>query len=414
MNENDKNQNPSDELAGMDSLSYQRIDLGSGESTNGDDRSYLLDIVLDEDMSDKTILDIGSFLGYFCIEAAKRGANATGIETDPSNYENAKKIASHLGREIEYINDDFEEAIINRRFDVVLCLNVLHHLLDPVGSIRKIIKISSGKIVIEYCPANFREIFKITKNPLSIFLSLFPVIYLGDKKNKTLLRSYLFSDRALQRIFNLHTELFEPIRITNSPFKGRKILEANRRRIKHLLIVAGPTSMGKSTFCRKIMSGEVDLNEEINSTDWRLVHARKLDSINRNPENILFHYDLMRPWGTSMRSYNRDPSLDLLKVAEKISVVTLVCPQNALLERHGAVVDKGKGANKRHNKLLKNYQRRDFVDRWYRAWFDRLDDYREKVVSSQVLVSSENYAPVSEEHVYDYFRDNFDNLPISY
>lgn len=31
MNENDKNQNPSDELAGMDSLSYQRIDLGSGE-----------------------------------------------------------------------------------------------------------------------------------------------------------------------------------------------------------------------------------------------------------------------------------------------------------------------------------------------------------------------------------------------
>lgn len=412
MSKKDKSHNLSDDLANMDSLSYQKIDLGGGESTDGDDRSYLLDVALDDEMTGKSLLDIGSFLGYFCIEASKRGAIATGIETDPSNYVNAKKIASHLNQDIEYINDDFEQTELDRKFDVILCLNVLHHLFDPVGSIRKIIKMSSGKILIEYCPVSFREIFKITKNPISAILSLFPVIYLGDKKNKVLLRSYLFSDKALQRIFNLHTELFEPVKISNSPFKGRKILEANRRRIKHLLVVAGPTSIGKSTFCRKFLGGEIDLNEEINSTDWRLVHARKLDSITRNPENILFHYDLMRPWGTSMRSYNRDPSLDLFEVAEKISVVTLVCPQNALLDRHDAVVEKGSGANKRHNKLQKNYRRQDFVDRWYRAWFDRLDRYKGKIVNSHVLVSDDDYITVGQDLVHSYVQDNYTDLPI--
>ncbi len=397
-------------LESMDSLSYQKIDLGDGITTGGDDRSYLVKLALDEDMRGKTLLDIGSFLGYFCIEASKRGGVATGIETDPSNYVNAKKIASHLGHEIEYIKDDFEKTKISKKFDVILCLNVLHHLFDPIGSIRKIINMSSGRILIEYCPASFREVFKLTRNPFSFLLNFFPIIFLGDDKKNVMSRSYLFSDKSLRGIFNTHTELFEPVKISHSPFKGRKILEAHRRKIKHLIVIAGPTSVGKSTFCRKFLAGEVQPIDGVNPEDWRLVAARDLRSITRHPENILFHYDMMRPWGTSMRSYSRDPKLDLLQVAEKVSVITLVCPQKTLLERHEAVVKGGKARNKRHKRLLKNYQHRSFVDRWYRDWFNFLEAHKDLISDSKILVTEENYAAVDPDRIASFVSDHFDGL----
>src|SRR5215210_1064166 len=67
-------------------LSYQSISLPGGVITPGTDRAYLLDTIFQSPFEGKSFLDVGSYLGYFCIEALRRGAiRACGIETDASH-----------------------------------------------------------------------------------------------------------------------------------------------------------------------------------------------------------------------------------------------------------------------------------------------------------------------------------------
>jgi predicted nicotinamide N-methyase len=58
-----------------DDFSYQNIELPYGLSTGGADRSSTARHIFPDDMTGKTVLDLGSKFGYFCFEALKRGAN---------------------------------------------------------------------------------------------------------------------------------------------------------------------------------------------------------------------------------------------------------------------------------------------------------------------------------------------------
>lgn len=82
-----------------------------------------------------TLLDVGCGVGRFALAAVEAGWNVTGI--DPS--ETAIRIAKSLGRfdatavNIEQISD---------RFNVATAFEVLEHLPDPVGFIRKMAKVA--------------------------------------------------------------------------------------------------------------------------------------------------------------------------------------------------------------------------------------------------------------------------------
>ena len=93
-----------------ENLSYQAVPLPGGVVTPGHDRGYLLGSLFGDDFTGKSFFDIGSYLGYFCIEAMRRGAsNAAGIETDVSNVRLAQRIAELWRINPEYIYSDFEQ-----------------------------------------------------------------------------------------------------------------------------------------------------------------------------------------------------------------------------------------------------------------------------------------------------------------
>src|SRR5678809_1243614 len=96
-------------------------------------------LLFGSDIKGLTLLDIGSSLGHFCLEALKHGAAAaTGLETSPERIRHARQIAAAVDAKAEYIPADFEQwDAPAKSYDVVLCLNVLHHLYDPVAAIRK-------------------------------------------------------------------------------------------------------------------------------------------------------------------------------------------------------------------------------------------------------------------------------------
>src|SRR5438552_3131964 len=53
-------------------LKYQKIDLPFGLSTAGNDRKRMFEIAFEGDLTGKSVLDVGSYLGAFCIEAIVR------------------------------------------------------------------------------------------------------------------------------------------------------------------------------------------------------------------------------------------------------------------------------------------------------------------------------------------------------
>lgn len=88
------------------------------------------------DIKGKTFLDIGGNTGYFTFEMAKKGAKS--IDYYEGNIAHAEfvKIASELLHLEDKINIHpqyylFEQT--TKKFDTVMCLNVVHHLCDDFG-----------------------------------------------------------------------------------------------------------------------------------------------------------------------------------------------------------------------------------------------------------------------------------------
>ena len=108
------------------------------------------------EVRDKSFLDIGSNLGYFCLELAKHGAKTFGIETDLHRVEVARCIAKKLDlTDIMFFNDDAMEfvEITPVEFDYIILLNVFHHILihDEPGGWRmfdKLINSTDGVFVM--------------------------------------------------------------------------------------------------------------------------------------------------------------------------------------------------------------------------------------------------------------------------
>ncbi|MBT7952055.1 MAG: class I SAM-dependent methyltransferase, partial [Gammaproteobacteria bacterium] len=90
--------------------------------------------------SKKTVLDIGANTGYFSFGALQAGASVvTAVE---GNSEHARFIDEavrllNIEKQLTVKNDYYDFASTDtNRFDIILCLNVLHHLGDDFGDAR--------------------------------------------------------------------------------------------------------------------------------------------------------------------------------------------------------------------------------------------------------------------------------------
>jgi hypothetical protein len=258
------------------------------------------------------------------------------------------------------------------------------------------IKLARGRIVIEFARPTAWDLFKRSGNPLLAAAASSPVIVLGDPSKKhPMSRSFLFTGRALEILFNGHTELFEPLILQPSPFKGRQVAVANRRRIKHLVVVSGPTASGKSTLIDRLRS-DASLRSQFGLAGGDVLYAtdHKTQLPIGHLGNVVLHYDLLRPYRRSIKTYGRDPRCDFLEVADNISVITLMPGREVLRQRLGASSEgswwRGGKLSERHRELYERYGEAEFLQNWYEQWFAFCDRFADRMKDSVLLIDDES------------------------
>jgi len=87
-----------------------------------------------QDLSGKSVLDIGCNGGFYSIEMKRRGAaRVVGIDSGEDYLAQARFAAEVTEQEIEFCNlSVYDVGALGERFDIVLFLGVLYHLRHPL------------------------------------------------------------------------------------------------------------------------------------------------------------------------------------------------------------------------------------------------------------------------------------------
>jgi tRNA (mo5U34)-methyltransferase len=89
---------------------------------------------LPQDLTGKTVLDLGCNGGFFSLQLKRRGAaRVVGVDFDPRYLAQARLAAEVSGLDIELRElSVYDVARLGERFDVVLLMGVLYHLRHPL------------------------------------------------------------------------------------------------------------------------------------------------------------------------------------------------------------------------------------------------------------------------------------------
>ena len=242
------------------------------------------------------------------------------------------------------IHDDVESYSFRDEYDIVICLDILRYMKDPVAIIHKLTRVTGEKLIIEV--ASVAERYEYGTRGLKWYekyvLKRLPVILVGKGIPIAQIRAsgqkYFFTPKALENILLNHTKIFSGIDIIDTQSKCRSIVVAKKNQIEHLLIVSGPTASGKSTFLDNLRDRTLPghilslLDKDAHTwpqTSGKIVVRKTLTTITGekiSPDEIgglTLHYDILRPLSTHTVDYYRDPTLDILQCAKNITVIIL-------------------------------------------------------------------------------------------
>jgi tRNA (mo5U34)-methyltransferase len=140
---------------------FHTMDLGHGVITRGYDATpgRLARMALPERMSGKTVLDIGTWDGFFAFEAERRGAaDVLAIDSfawhaegwsGRRGFDLAHSAYSSRVRSAEIDIMDISPETVGGSFDIVLFLGTLYHLRHPLLALERVSRVVADLLIVE-------------------------------------------------------------------------------------------------------------------------------------------------------------------------------------------------------------------------------------------------------------------------
>jgi tRNA (mo5U34)-methyltransferase len=207
---------------------FHRIDLGNGiftktESVMGEPVDHPRESwegirqCLPEDLSDKSVLDVGCNGGFYCVEAKRRGARRVmGVDAQRHHVRQALFVRKVLGLDLEFrrfsVYDLSPETV--GRFDITLALGLVYHLKHLVFALERLYDVTNKLLIVETAiipPERTPESFV---QPLGeIRQTLHPIFYAQNppESKEQVFNWFLPSPTALQAL--LQNTGFEEVKI---------------------------------------------------------------------------------------------------------------------------------------------------------------------------------------------------------
>lgn len=216
-------------VRGLRGCEYQTVLLPRGERTDrrgyshlGVARNATFEKILTMSCQNKSFLDIGCANGELLFKAERLGATRlVGVDVNRDRFEAAQAVADLIRSRVQIIHADFMDLPVETTFDFVFALNVLHHIEDIYGFLRKLARLASQSIYIEF-PTMSDPIYRGYRCPLAAWrLNRAPVMGVSSSRKG---QTFVFSPRALIRIVMENIGGFSTWQLQKSPIKGRKIL----------------------------------------------------------------------------------------------------------------------------------------------------------------------------------------------
>ena len=324
---------------------YQKIELPNGISTPGRDRSKTADSIFPKDLTGKTVLDVGCAEGYFSFEAKKRNAEkVVGIDFDTDKLKIAKKFSEFQKLDIDFQNLDLDQLDDADTYDYVICLNILHHVTDPIMTINKLINKTKVKLSLEVADLTMgiSDIGKKKRSKalLGLWGSIFK--YLPESLKPGILAvdsraRFLISRKWIKNLIETQYPDIEKLEFLDSELEHRYIIDAQMRNIDELSIISGPTNIGKSTLIGMLKSGNRD-SFDLTGIDpvknWSILTASELQKTpGMEIEDLILEYDLCRTILKRYGIFEYDPVVRLFRNSNLKTVYVLVYNRDKYLKR---------------------------------------------------------------------------------
>ena len=311
---------------------YQRIELPDGITTPGRDRSRTANNIFPKSMEGNEFLDVGCAEGFFCLEAKKRNADSvTGIDLDTDKLKAAKTFSEVLNLPITFKHGSFDTLDDLGTFDFITCLNILHHVTDPIFVINKLINMTRKTLVLEVADITMgiSDIGKKKRSKalLGFWGPLFKILPNSMKPSLLAVDSrarFLITRNWVKNLIESQYLDIENLEFIDSELEHRYMIKASMRNMESLNIISGPTNIGKSQLLSKLKNKNSEALQNTNieiKNDSLFMTASELQ---KNPStktnNLVMEYDLCRTVLRRYGIYEHDPVLRIFRNTKNINV----------------------------------------------------------------------------------------------
>jgi SAM-dependent methyltransferase len=164
-----------------------------------------------------------------------------GLEPDADRYDVAQRVAAFYGDRWEIVQATPEQYETQERFDIVTCMNVLHHTPDPISLLRRLADLTAGELVVEFCVADDRGYIRdviggdgpgahlrarLRSSLLRAAAGNLPILAVGNREYH---RVFYFSRAGFTNLVKTHLKLFDEVVFAPSPTGRRRVIAYCRR-----------------------------------------------------------------------------------------------------------------------------------------------------------------------------------------